>query len=430
MAKGAPQVIVLAGGEGKRFAPFVTNKTLFPFLGEPLLVHQLRQLARVGIERVVVACNPDTLTFIQEIHIPSLEITCVVQPEATGMADAVLALTEYLKDGPCICMNAVDVVGDELFTAVLTAIKTKSPATLVVGKQVDRHFPAGYLKLDGEQVVGVVEKPAPGSEPSEFINLVYHYFARPQEFLAELTKARQVASTDDVYERALTSYLSNNSCLCVPYSGYWHKLKYPHFVLDVMDIFLQNRVFAHTSATAKVAPQAVIEGAVYIDDGAVIQAGAVIQGPAYIGKNAVVGIGSLVRQSCIEAGAVIGYGSEVARSYIGPQCMLHHNFIGDSVLEKAVNPSYGTVTTNYRFDAQPVQIHLPDGTKLATERQKLGACIAAEVFSGAHTVFLPGVTVGENARIYPTSVVHGHVPARATLKSKQTQEVVLDSSGT
>ncbi len=429
MAAHEPQVIILAGGEGKRFAPFVTNKTLFPFLGDALLVHQLTQLARVGIQRVVVACNPDTYAFVHQITIPGLRITCVVQPEATGMADAVLALADHLNDGPCICMNAVDVVADELFTAVLTAIETKTLDALIVGKKVSHHFPAGYLKLDGERVVGVVEKPAPGSEPSEFINLVYHYFARPQEFLAELITAKHAELTDDVYERALTTYVSSHRCLFVPYSGYWHKLKYPHFVLDVMDIFLQNKLSVYTSKTAKVAPQAVIEGAVYVDDGAVIQPGAVVQGPTYIGKNAVVGIGSLVRQSCIEAGAVIGYGSEVARSYIGPQCMLHHNFIGDSVLERAVNPSYGTVTTNYRFDAQTVQIHLPDGTKLATERQKLGACIAAEVFSGAQTVFLPGTTVGYKARIYPSSVVHGHLPAYSTLKSKQTQEVLVDSSG-
>lgn len=418
-----PRFILLAGGEGKRFAPFVTNKTIFPVCGKPLIVHQLEQLARVGVTQVLVATNADNHAVMSQLVIEGLEIQTHQQPEPRGMADAVMALGELLGDQPSVFMNAVDVVSDQLFHDLFTKIATTTPRGVIVGKEMSTYFPGGYLQLEGNRVTGVIEKPAPGSEPSSLVNLVYHYVERPTEFLNHIKNQAAQTQTDDVYERALTAYLQEAVFEYVPYTGFWKKLKYPHFVLDVVDIFLRENITNFVDPTAKISSHAVIEGAVYIAEGAQIQPGAVIQGPAYIGAHAIVGVGSLVRQSCIEARAVVGYGSEVARSYVGPQCMLHHNFIGDSVLEADVNPSYGSVTTNFRFDKGPVSIHMPDGTKLETGRQKLGACLAAGVFSGAHTVFLPGATVGEKARVYPATVVHGFVPAHSVVKSKQQQEV-------
>ncbi|MGB9605368.1 MAG: sugar phosphate nucleotidyltransferase, partial [Bryobacteraceae bacterium] len=49
-------VAILAGGLGTRLCPLTENvpKSLVPVAGEPFLAHQLRLLARSGIERVVL----------------------------------------------------------------------------------------------------------------------------------------------------------------------------------------------------------------------------------------------------------------------------------------------------------------------------------------------------------------------------------------
>lgn len=411
-----PLFVILAGGEGKRFAPFVTNKTMFPFFGKPLLLHLLEQLQRVGAQEILIASNHDNDSWLRELNLAGISLRTKLQPEPLGMADALLQLQSEIGQQPIIVMNAVDVVSDEFF---LTLLKQRSSTyALVTGKQEVEYFPGGYLKLEGDRVTAVIEKPGKGNEPSDLVNLVFHYFSQPQEFLALLAQTQ--SDNDDSYEVALSQLMQDHPVGCVSYTGYWTKLKYPHFALDMTELFLRERLQDYCHPTAQISPQASLEGPVYIDEGVKIEAGAVVKGPTYLGKNVVVGNHTLIRQSIIEAGSVIGFGSEVARSYVGPDCMLHHNFIGDSVLESEVNPSYGTCTTNLRLDHQPVTLKLESGS-VETNRQKLGAIIANGVFLGANCTLLPGVSIGAQAKIYPGTIVHSAVPAQSTLKSYQEQ---------
>lgn len=415
-----PLVVILAGGEGKRFAPLATDKTLWPFFGKPLLQHQLEQLARVGAGEVLIATNETNDEWLKTLTIPNLTINTKRQDKPLGMADALLHLEIEIGDHPILVTNAVDVVDDTLFTDIFKKIEQNQPSGLVTGIEMAEYFPGGYLETDRDRVISVIEKPGEGKQPSNLVNLVFHYFAQPTKFITHLKNAK--SDEDDVYEVALSALMQEIEMGFVPYSGYWQKLKYPHFVLDMTDVFLHHRLQPQIATSAQVDETASIEGEVYLGENVQVQAGAVIKGPAYIGDNTIIGNNSLVRQSIIENNAIIGFGSEVARSYIGPECKLHHNFIGDSVLEADINPSYGTVTTNWRFDQGEISLKTTTDT-LNTGRTKLGAIIARGTFSGANVTFLPGVTIGKNVIIYPGSIVHQALPANSTLKNYQEQEV-------
>lgn len=415
MSTQTPLFVILAGGQGKRFAPLVTNKTVFPFMDQPLIKHQLDQLHRVGIRKVLIATNADNHDYLQTLNIEDLDIQTKRQAEPLGMADAILHLAPEIDKQPIVIMNAVDVVDDSLFKTLLDKIKTEQNDGLVTGIKVSEYFSGGYFKLDHDRVTGIIEKPQPGNEPSDLVNLVFHYFRQPQEFIELLKKIKTDA--DDAYEQALTQLMQQQEFGFVGYSGYWKKLKYPHFVLDVMQLFL-DQVQTQIDLSAQISDQAVIEGQVFIDENVKIEAGAVIKGPVYIGPNTIIGNHVLIRQSMIERDSVIGFGSEVARSYIGPSCALHHNFIGDSVLEAAVNPSFGTVTTNWRLDKQNIKLRTMSN-KIDTHQNKLGTIFAKGVFCGVNCSFMPGVTIGANTKIYPHSVISKSLPADATHKTSQ-----------
>ncbi|MBT3249867.1 MAG: NTP transferase domain-containing protein [Candidatus Pacebacteria bacterium] len=410
-----PLFVILAGGQGQRFAPLVTNKTVFPFLNKPLLFHQLEQLQRVGVAKVLIATNSENHDYLKKLNIEGLEIKTKRQSKPLGMADAVLHLAKEIGEQPIVIMNAVDVVSDDLFKTLLRKIKAEQTDGLVTGIRVNKYFPGGYLQLEDKRVTGIVEKPKPGQEPSDLVNLVFHYFSQPQEFIKLLKQATSEA--DDVYELALTELMEQQHFGFVSYDGYWSKLKYPHFVLDVMQLFL-DQLETQIDPSAQISDQAVIEGHVFIDKNVKVEAGAVIKGPAYIGPNAIVGNHALVRQSMVEQDAIIGFGSEVARSYIGPDCALHSNFIGDSVLEAEVNPSFGTVTTNWRLDKQNIKLKTTQG-KIDTHRDKLGTIFAKGVFCGVNCSIMPGVTIGANTKIYPGSVIYKALPADTTHKTSQ-----------
>lgn len=89
--------------------------------------------------------------------------------------------------------------------------------------------------------------------------------------------------------------------------------------------------------------------------------------------------------------------------------MLHHNFVGDTVLERDVNPSFGTTFANWRlFDSRSVGLRLPDQV-IDSGREKLGAVVAANVKMGVNCSVMPGVTIAAGSKIYPGSVVTGAV---------------------
>jgi bifunctional UDP-N-acetylglucosamine pyrophosphorylase/glucosamine-1-phosphate N-acetyltransferase len=391
-------VVLLAGGEGKRFYPFITDKSLFPYMGRPMVDWVLQQIEKAGFENLLVATNSKNNEHINNSQ-RKLNIKTKKQPKPLGQADALKQVLKDEIDRPILVMNAVDLVESDLLQKLVKSEK----AAMLTGKRMDDYFPGGYLETKDDRVISIVEKPEPDKRPSNLVNLVEHFFASSKMLSKYLDQVP--LGTDDEYELALDMMIKEQQVGFVEYQGFWQKLKYPHFVLPMMDLLMEQMMEARVSPDADISDKAEIVGKVRIESGAKIFAGASVVGPAYIGKNTVVGQHTLIRESMIEAGSVIGFGSEIARSYIGEHCELHHNFVGDSVLEGEINPSWGTTFANLRlFDKRTVGLKLP-AEVVDTAREKLGAMVAKGVKMGVNCSVMPGVTIAAGSTITPGSVV-------------------------
>src|SRR5260370_40318768 len=84
-----------------------------------------------------------------------------------------------------------------------------------------------------------------------------------------------------------------------------------------------------------------------VTEGVRIFPGAQVVGPAYIGPGRIVGNESLVRGSMIGENTEVGYGCEVARSWVGSNGHLHHSYVGGSVVDDHAGLAFGTVTANW-----------------------------------------------------------------------------------
>ncbi|MCD8484623.1 NTP transferase domain-containing protein [Candidatus Woesebacteria bacterium] len=416
--------VILAGGVGKRFVPFKTDKTLFPFLGQSLLERTLGMVSKAGIQSVIVAVNPYNQTWVQaaQTRFPELNITTQLQEKPQGMGDALLTLRDLLPEQHIVVMNAGDMVTPDLLNNLLNTADGKE--TVLTGMYTPEYQPLGYFVLDeNEKVVGIMEKPGADNMPSHLSNLVFHYFADAQGFVSLVADAQATATaeSDDVYEQALDRLMKTQPVDVFRYEGPWQKLKFGYHVLDMIEFFLQP-LSRDISAEAEIAPTAVVNGEVVVAPGARILDGAIVQGPCYIGPNALIGNNALVRNSIVETGAVVGFGSEVVRSYVGPKCDLHHAYVGDSVLEEGVHFGFNAHTANYRFDHQPVPMKWVTG-KTETPKNKLGALIAKNTEIGVNASLLPGVCIGTKAVIYPATVVFAAVPDHAVVKENRTQTI-------
>lgn len=413
-----PIFIVLAGGAGKNFAPLVTNKSIFPFFGQPLIAHTLAMIQIAGAKQVIVVCNSENQKIIENLANQKLKITTVIQNETTGQADAISLVAALVpEDQAVVIANAVDLI-DPIFLKNFVK-KAAGTYAQILGMRVQEYFLGGYLKVDGEKVLRIIEKPTRGQEPSDIVNLFFHYFSKPGELFSLLAKHKD---GDDAYERSLDELIKKEAVKVMIYEAYWQKLKQAHHVLDMTQLFLKHKLKNKIDKSAKIDRSVKIEGPVQIEAGVKIEAGAVIKGPTYIGANSIIGNHCLIRHSIVESDSVIGFGSEIARSYVGPNCNLHHNFIGDSVLEAKVNPSYGTCTANLRFDQDKVKMRLAneggEDAFIETNKNKLGAIMAKGVFLGINCSILPGISIGADAKAMPGSVIDQAISQKTIFQKK------------
>lgn len=397
-------VVILAAGQGKRFWPFTTNKSLVSFFGKPLIVHNLERIAGAGFHRAIIVINPADVQFYMDLDIPNMEIRTVIQQEAVGMGDALLRVREHVGEAPMLVVNAEDVVAPTLYGELAKNVAKNQ--SFLVGKKVDRYVDLGYLETNGDRVTGIVEKPGEGNEPSNLVNLVFHYVGKPAEFFEIL--ARQTSERDDVYERSLDELLKKSPFRFLSYDGIWLPLKYPWHLLDISAHLLAQRK-DHRGKNVVIAPSAILEGPIYIEDNVRIFDHTKIVGPVYIGAHTIIGNNSMVRESHIGEGCVVGFNSDVTRSYIGNSCWFHSNYIGDSVLEGNVSMGSGSVLANFRLDEEEIST-VVRGKKMNTGMSKLGAMIGEYVRIGVNTSIMPGVKIGADSFIGAGISVSSDVP--------------------
>ena len=234
--------------------------------------------------------------------------------------------------------------------------------------------------MKDNRVVGVMEKPGKGKEPSDLVKLVLDLFFQPRELL---TAIKKVGKVEVSYETALDNLMKAGvSFGLIEYCGPWATIKCPWDILSMVDFFLQE----------KKQKKVLAEKSVKIFKGAVVK-------NSYLGENVIIGNNALVRDSIIEEGSVVGYSAEVARSYIGPDCWLHANYAGDSVLEKNINFGSGARTANLRLDEK----------EIAPGRIKLGAIVGAGSRVGINASLMPGTMIGSNSFVGAGLVLKGEL---------------------
>ena len=410
-----PLLVILAGGASSRLWP-LEEKSLIHFMGRPLLAVQLENYARLGLTRAVIVANPDNEALIRQVvaEQSAVQAEVVVQAEPKGMGDALLCTQATLEAHgyPTIYITQVhDLTDNELHQRLLTEAESGYALSYLAGYRVQEYFPGGYLEVDENgRITNIVEKPGAGNEPSDLVNIVAHVHTDPKRLLERIrAEYARPETTDDHYERAMAALMREHVFRAVPYEGEWRAIKYPWHVLDAMRFFLERIEGQRISPDAQIEDGVLIKGDVVIEAGARLFHGATVVGPAYIGAGAIVGNGALVRESMIEGGAVVGFATEVARSYMAARVHTHACQVLDSVLDEDVNFSATCTTANLRIDQGTVHSTVK-GQRLDTGRDKLGLIAGKRAFIAVNVMTMPGVKIGRDAEVGPTTVVREDVP--------------------
>lgn len=408
-------VVILAAGQSSRFWPLnFYHKSLFKIMGKPLIWYTLNGLKSCQIKNIIIVQGPkkDIQTELKKYNIGKLNINYVVQKKAKGMGDAIWQ-TRKMLNSQFLVLNAerVDIA------EVISQLKTKNiKAPLLFGQKTEHPELYGILKIKGNTVQAIIEKPKAKSAPSN-IKAVGVYFL-DKKFFEYYSK---VNASHYNFEKALSlyaRYCKINLILLKTPEHLSPTLKYPWHLFSIrkylFDKFLQNKI----SATAQVSKNAIIQGKVYIGDQSRVLENAIIKGPVFIGNNCLIGNNAIVREyTNLENEIIIGANAEVTRCIFQDKVHTHSGFFGDSIFDQECKIGAGTITANMRLDRSNI-FSIVKGKKVNTKLNRLGAVVGAKTSIGITAGIMPGILIGSGSIIGPHTIVRENIPDKTLVYSK------------
>lgn len=182
--------VILAGGTGSRLFPLtkVTNKHLLPVGTKPMILHPVEKLRTAGIRQILVVTGTehmgDMVALLGSGRDLDCEFTFRVQDQAGGIAQA-LALAEDFAHGERICVLLGDNVFEDAIVEHVQAFSIQPRGARVLLKDVPDPERFGVARVEGDQVVEIIEKPK--NPPSDLaVTGIYFYDARVFEIIRAL----------------------------------------------------------------------------------------------------------------------------------------------------------------------------------------------------------------------------------------------------
>ncbi len=412
------KVLLLIAGRSQRFWP-LSELTLFPICGIILLEITTNRLKAAGLDDITLIGGAHNLDLVKDYKFPVTE----QKDLKLGMRGALLdALPELgSRSVMIVCVN--DVIDPDAYRSLVEEVNKPDVSGALLAQKVDKYFPGGYIELDGNRIINIIEKPGEGNEPSNLVNIVAHIHKDASILLEALKKA---PAKDDGYETALSKLFKSHTYHAVPYDDGtprqsrlpWQAVKYPWHMLKLLPILLNQLKEKHIHETAQIHPTAVIDGNVVLSKGVKIFPHATVRGPCYIGENSIVANNALVRDSSIGPNCVIGYSSEIKSSALADNIWTHSTYIGDSVIGSNVSFGAGSVTGNLRLDEAEIS-SIIKGQKIKTGLIKFGTVIGADCRLGIHSGINPGIKIGPGSFISSHVLVSEDVPDKSFVTMKR-----------
>jgi glucose-1-phosphate thymidylyltransferase len=214
--------VILAGGKATRLRPLtkVTNKHLLPVYDKPLIYYPLQAMAKAGVRDVLVITNPEHAGhFIQLLGSGrefGLKLAYELQEDAGGLAQAVGLAQSFVGTSKMVVL-----LGDNIFThdlgPAIQRFSDEATGAVIFGVPMDHPEQYGVIEMDGEQVVGIEEKPQ--QPKSKLIQTgIYMYDERVWAFLEQLSPSArgelEITDLNNIYVR-------EGSLRCEILDGYW-----------------------------------------------------------------------------------------------------------------------------------------------------------------------------------------------------------------
>jgi mannose-1-phosphate guanylyltransferase len=294
--------LILLGGLGTRLRPFTLDrpKPLLPLLNRPFIAHQLDQLKKCGVRRVVLALGYKAAHFRRVLGDGKkwgVRFVYSLEKEPLGTGGAIRNALPHLE-GPALILNG-DAYSDMDLGALIKFHRAKKAKGTLALYRVENPSAFGLVAVDSRgRVIRFLEKPSAEEAAAVATINAGAYFFEP-EVIQRIPAGRAVSIEREVFPALLRESVALYGFL---HRGYWADIGTLKTYWGTHRDLLGSRALA--------AP------------GTRIVKGAVLEGFVCLGENCVVEAGARLRDSVVLAGTRIGPGSEVVKSLVGEKCRI------------------------------------------------------------------------------------------------------------
>ncbi|MFZ9628435.1 MAG: sugar phosphate nucleotidyltransferase [Ilumatobacteraceae bacterium] len=295
------RAVVLVGGFGTRLRPLTETvpKPMLPVGHLPIIERLVANLARGGVTEVTLALGFKPEPFIEAFPdgtCAGVALRYAVEPAPLDTAGAIRFAADASGIDDTFVVANGDVLTDLDVSALVAFHRQRRAEATIHLIAVPDPSAFGVVALDGEgRVERFVEKPAPGTEPSNLVN-AGTYVLEPS-VLGRIP----VAEKTSIERVTFPAVVADGRLFAMATDDYWIDTGRPDtYLTATLDVARGTR--RHDSCTA-------------VHPGAAVGAGAAVS-DSVVGAGAVIGDGAQVRSSVVLAGARIGAGAVVTDSVV------------------------------------------------------------------------------------------------------------------
>lgn len=359
------RAVVLVGGEGTRLRPLTSSapKPLLPIVGRPFLERQLAWLESHGVEDVVLSLGylPDAFcAHFPDARCAGVRLQYATEPYPLGTAGAIrFAAAAAGIDERFIVCN-----GDVLTTLDLSALVAfhadrAAEATIHLTRVADPSAFGVVPTHDDGEVKAFVEKPPPGTAPTDWIN-AGTYVLEPSA-LDGVPPDLAVSIERETFPRMLDQ---QRRLFALGTDDYWLDIgtpeKYMQAHFDVLAGRLglppvpgaiEVRPGTWAVGDPEIAHGADLTAPIFLDARVVVAAGARLR-RATVGVGAVIEAGAQVENSVVSEGARVGPRARVVDSIIGPYAVVEPTAVvlDNSIVGPGARVGAGTTLSSGRVE--------------------------------------------------------------------------------
>ncbi|MGA0877832.1 MAG: sugar phosphate nucleotidyltransferase [Ilumatobacteraceae bacterium] len=310
------RAVVLVGGFGTRLRPLTltTPKPMLAVGHRPIVENLVRMLAQAGIDEVVLGLGFRPEPFMNAYPdgtCAGVSLHYAVEPEPLDTGGAIRFAADHAGiDETFVVVNG-DIITDLDVAALIARHRDSGAEATIHLTPVEDPSAYGVVAVGANGCVErFVEKPAPGTAPSNLINAGTYVFE--PEVLTRIPTGRKVS----IERETFPSLVADGRLFAWATDDYWIDTGRPETYrranLDLVD--------GHRSVTVPM-----------IDDGAEVDASAEVR-HSLVSAGASVAAGARILDSVVLPGAVIGPGAEVRESIVmgavGSLCVVVDSVIG------------------------------------------------------------------------------------------------------